>query len=79
MLTPNLIEKIMVDVAECTSRRSGLLLSQVEMAYPQSPNRSLVRRAILNTFGDSGLLPEIRSILSVYLKPTHSDEVNHVE
>lgn len=67
MLTPTSIEKIMAEVAECASRRSGLLLSQLDMAYPQSPNRSLVRRAILNAFGESGLLPEIRAIVSAHM------------
>ncbi|MGE3683029.1 MAG: hypothetical protein AB7G93_14995 [Bdellovibrionales bacterium] len=63
MLTTKLIEKIMADVADRTSARSKLLLTQLDMAYPPSESKMLVRKAVLNTLGDSGLLPEIRAIL----------------
>lgn len=69
MLTQNLIEKIMAEVADCTARRSRLLLTQLDMAYPPSQSRTLIRKAILNTLGDSGLLPEVRSVLIAYSTP----------
>lgn len=56
-------ENLVAEIAECTSRYSGLILNQLDMAFPKCENRDLVRRAILNSLGDRGLIAEIKIIL----------------
>ncbi len=67
-------ENKLTEIAECTSRYSGLILNQLDMAFPKSESRDLVRRAILNALGERGLLAEIRGILSDRTSKTESME-----
>jgi len=55
--------QILDEIVESTSRYSGLILNQLEMTYPQSPQRDLFRRALLNALGERGLIAELRAIL----------------
>ncbi|MEZ4871335.1 MAG: hypothetical protein R2827_03625 [Bdellovibrionales bacterium] len=58
-----LIETIMADIKEPTSRYTGLILHQLDSIYPKDERRELVRRAVLSALGNRGLLTEIHSIL----------------
>lgn len=54
----------MDDIRTVTSQTAALILSKLEMIYPNDNKLSMARKAILGALGDRGLNIEIRRILA---------------